>query len=327
MRRLEIENNRLFIEAYGLQDELSPEVPWNEITLLCNPWYRYKGEKEPNDQTNSQNSDTLPYSEELEAKLLEDTMKDFLSYAVGCMMGRYSLNHPGLAIADQVKWEPGKTNIPDWILESEDPNPSAVTTSFPIDQRGIVPFLDDDWFANDVTERFKVFLKVTFGEENFLENLKFIEKALGKSVRKYFTKDFYKDHLRRYKNRPIYWMFSSSKGTFNVLVYMHRCTRHTGDWILNEYLRDFILKLRTHRDYLAQENSREDLSTSDKTRNFKQIAKYSAMLSELEEYESNVMYPIALEKIEFDLDDGVKVNYAKYGKALRKIPGLDAKEE
>ena len=194
MQRLEEENNRIFIDAYGLQDELTPEVPIEEITLTCNPAYRY-GVKNDAEATRT--------------RLRADTMAEFLSYAVGCMFGRYSLDAPGLILANQ-----GET-LEDYLARVPEP-------SFTPDADNVIPVLDADWFADDITDRFRLFLRVTFGEAHFRENLQFIEDALGKDIRKYFTRDFYASHVQRYKKRPIYWMFSSPKGTFNALIYMHR---------------------------------------------------------------------------------------------------------
>jgi len=186
MQRLEEENNRIFIEAYGLEDELTPDVPLKEITLTCNPYYRYGDTK----------SDS-----ELEALLLADTMKELISYAVGCMFGRYSLDKPGLILANQ-----GETYSDYCRLV---PN-----SSFPADEDNAIPILDGDWFSDDIVSRFRKFLRVAFGEEKYEENLRFVEKALGKDLRQYFLKDFYNDHVKRYKKRPIYWMFSSPDGSF-----------------------------------------------------------------------------------------------------------------
>jgi type II restriction/modification system DNA methylase subunit YeeA len=190
MQLLEEDNNRIFIDAYGLQDELTPEVPLNEITLTCNPAYRY-GIK--NDMAAS------------EARLRADTMAEFLSYAVGCMFGRYSLDAPGLILANQ-----GET-LADYLARVPEPQ-------FMPDEDNVIPVLDADWFADDITERFRLFLRVTLGEAHFRENLRYIEDALGKDIRKYFTKDFYADHVKRYKKRPIYWMFASPKGSFQACL-------------------------------------------------------------------------------------------------------------
>jgi len=140
-----------------------------------------------------------------ETRLRADTMAEFLSYAVGCMFGRYSLDEPGLILANQGE------RLEDYLARIPEPR-------FMPDADNVIPMLDGDWFNDDVTERFRKFLRVTFGEEHFQENLRFIETALGKNVQKYFTKDFYADHVKRYKKRPIYWMFASPKGSFQALV-------------------------------------------------------------------------------------------------------------
>lgn len=307
MHRLEVENNRIFIEAYGLQDELTPEVPWNEITLTCNPWYRY-GVTPPNLTSNE-----FPVDEALEARLKADTMKEFLSYAVGCMFGRYSLDKPGLVLANQ-----GET-MADYLKQIPQP-------TFIPDEDNVIPILDEDWFADDIVTRFYEFLKVTFGEENFYENLAFIEEALGKDVRSYFTKDFYKDHLQRYHNRPIYWLFSSPKGAFNALVYMHRYCPETVGLVLT-YLRSHITKVSERIHTLETTIDSADSTAGMKSKALRERAKLQKSLRELEDYERDVLYPLATEKIAIDLDDGVKVNYRKFGDALYKIKGLEAKEE
>ena len=176
MQRLEVENNRIFIDAYGLQDELTPEVPLKEITLTCNPAYRYGGKVT---------------EAELETRLQAETMAEFLSYAVGCMFGRYSIDVPGLILANQ-----GET-LSDYLAKVSQP-------TFAPDDDNVIPLInfEGDWFEDDINERFKQFLKVSFGEERFVENLSFIEESLGKDIHKYFVKDFYRDHVKRYKKRP-----------------------------------------------------------------------------------------------------------------------------
>ena len=298
MQRLEEENNRIFIEAYGLQDELTPDVPLKEITLTCNPYYRYGGDKT---------------EEELEALLLADTMRELLSYAAGCMFGRYSLDKPGLILANQ-----GDT-LTEYLQQVPEP-------SFIPNQDNVIPILDGDWFTDDITERFRQFLRVTFGETHYEENLAFIEAALGKDVRKYFLKDFYNDHVRRYKKRPIYWLFSSPKGSFNALIYLHRYRPDTVSVVL-QYLRDFRKKLAARLDYLQQVGISPSASQSEKTRAQKEIDTIKKQLLELDDYERDTLYPLATAQIALDLDDGVKVNYLKLGPALKKIVGLDAKGE
>ncbi len=294
MLTLEEENNRIFIDAYGLQDELTPEVPLNEITLTCNPAYRYgiKNDAEAN-----------------EARLRADTMAEFLSYAVGCMFGRYSLDAPGLILANQ-----GET-LADYLARISEP-------SFMPDEDNVIPVLDADWFSDDITERFRLFLRTTFGEAHFRENLRYIEDALGKDIRKYFTKDFYTDHVKRYKKRPIYWMFSSPKGTFNALIYMHRYQSDTLSVLLNDYLREFISKLEGERGRLEKLSDDPSANPGQSTKALKDMAVIAKQIDELNEWERDVVFPLAQAKIEIDLDDGVKANYPKFGDALKKIVGV-----
>ena len=346
MYDLEIENNRIFIEACGLEDELSPSVLWNEITLTCNPWYRYGKTPENSNllgnsfylnvstaqvhPTFKQEADCpagdFPFAHETEQRLLEDTIKEFISYAVGCMMGRYSLEKPGLILANQGE------DFDDYIAKvragTEKQNEQeTVRSGFLPDRDGVLPILDDEWFVDDIVAQFKDFLKFTFGEEAFSRNLAFIEKAIGKDIRKYFMKDFYKEHVQRYKKRPIYWLFSSPKGSFNALIYLHRYRPDTVSIVLNDYLREFMTKLRVQRNHLIDDNNRADLSASEKSANLKRIDTYAAMLAELEDYERDILFPLAQKQLAIDLDDGVKVNYLKFGAALKEIPGLKAREE
>jgi type II restriction/modification system DNA methylase subunit YeeA len=305
MQRLEQENNRIFIEAYGLQDELTPEVPLSEITLTCNPHYRYGGDKS---------------EEELEALLLADTMRELVSYAVGCMFGRYALDKPGLILANQ-----GET-IADYLKRVPEPR-------FPADKDNVIPMLDGDWFVDDITERFREFLRVAFGEEHYEENLQFVEKALnvkGKrnyGIRDYFLGEFYNDHVRRYKKRPIYWLFSSPKGSFNALIYMHRYRPNTVSVLLNDYLREFRTKLTSHKNHVEAVSIRAGATQGEKTKALKEMEKLGKTIAELEEYEREVLYPLASRQVEIDLDDGIKANYPKFGAALKRIPGLDAKPD
>ncbi len=294
MQQLEEENNRIFIDTYRLQNELTPEVLLNEITLTCNPHYRYGGNKT---------------EEELEAQLLTDTMKEFVSYAVGCMFGRYSLDKPGLVLANQ-----GET-IEDYLQQIPKPN-------FPADADNVIPILDGEWFMDEIAGRFRTFLKLTFGEEHYNENMKFLEDAIGKDIRKYFLKDFYADHVQRYKKRPIYWLFSSPKGSFNALIYMHRYRPDTVSIILNDYLREFRTKLAARKDHLEQVSISASASKVEKTKALKEIGQLKQTIDELNSYENDILFPLATQKIEIDLDDGVAVNYKKFGKALKHITGL-----
>jgi hypothetical protein len=294
MQRLEEENNRIFIDAYGLQDELTPEVPLKEITLTCNPAYRYgiKNDAETN-----------------ETRLRADTMAEFLSYAVGCMFGRYSLDAPGLILANQSE------TLADYLARVPEP-------TFMPDEDNVIPVLDADWFPDDITDRFRLFLRTTFGEAHFRENLRYIEDALGKDIRKYFTKDFYADHVKRYKKRPIYWMFSSPKGTFNALIYTHRYQSDTVSVLLNDYVREFITKLEGERARLDKLADDPTATQGQKTKALKDVVSVAKQIDELNEWEREVIFPMAQRRIEIDLDDGVKANYPKFGTALKKIVGV-----
>lgn len=293
-QEFEEENNRIFIRAYGLQDELTPEVPLAEITLTCNPAYRYRGKKT---------------EAELEEILLTDTTQEFISYAVGCLFGRYSLDEPGLILADQgdgMAQYLAKVPIPSFVPDADN----------------VLPMLEGGWFPNDISERFRQFLRVTFGDEHFEENLAFIEKALGKDIRKYFTRDFFNDHVKRYKNRPIYWLFSSPKGTFNALIYMHRYRPDTVSIVLNDYLRELRNKLEAYRRGQEALSISGDASQGQRTKALKEVDAVGKQIAELDTYERDVLFPLASRRIEIDLDDGVKVNYPKFGDALKPIKGL-----
>lgn len=332
MKRLEEENNRIFIDAYGLQDELTPDVPLREITLTCNPHYRYGGEKT---------------EEELEKLLLADTMREFISYAVGCMFGRYSLDAPSLILANQgdeerdyylrldekCGWKlsedlKARAQAPETASEAlaELRAEAQKHCAFMPDADNVIPILEDSWFPDDLAGRFQTFVKITFGEKHLHENLHFIEEALGKSLRKYFLKDFYADHVKRYKKRPIYWLFSSAKGGFNALIYMHRYTPQTASIVLNSYLRAFKDKLTVHMSSLSTRENSATLSAGQKAQATKELTKLRALLKEIDEYERELLLPLATEKLSIDLDNGVRVNYPRFGAALKKIVGLEARE-
>ncbi len=236
------------------------------------------------------------------------------SFAVGCMFGRYSLDEPGLILADQ-----GAT-VQDYLVKVPSP-------TFAPDRDNVIPIVDGDWFEDDVVARFRSFLRVAFGEQHFEENLRFVAESLGvKDIRDYFVRSFYKDHVQRYKKRPIYWLFSSPKGSFNALIYMHRYTPSTVSTVLNEYLREFTAKLSSS---LQQQ---ERLAAGGGTPRQQAAAQKEAdrlrkVLLELKEYEHDVLYPLASRQLAIDLDDGVKANYPKFGAALKRIPGLEASDE
>ena len=303
MKRLEEENNRLFIDAYGLQDELTPDVPVEQITLTVNPAYRYGGNLS---------------EDELWNRFRQDTIKELLSYATGCMMGRYSLDHPGLILANA-----GDT-LENYVAKV---GKSTGDLTFQPDRDGIIPVLDGEWFEDDIVARTREFLAVTFHESSVGENLRFIEESLGKDIRKYFCSEFYKDHLQTYKKRPIYWLVQSPKKGFSCLIYLHRYTKDTLNQVLNNYFRPYLQKLEARLAQLGLDQLNDDLPARERTAARKEAEKITKVLKECQAWEQDSLLPLAQQRIELDLDDGVKVNYLKLQDVLAPIPGLAAKED
>ena len=287
----EEELNRLFIDIYELNDELTPDVDLKDITIL-------KSESIINDNN------------ELEFKA-EEIMKQFISYAVGVMFGRYSLDKDGLQIA----------NLGSEILISQMTDETKV--SFPIDDDNVIPVLEDDYFSDDIASRVINFVKTTFGIESLSENINFIEKCLGKTIRAYMVKDFYEDHIKRYKKRPIYWMVSSPKKGFMSLSYMHRYTNDLFARVQNNYLREYITKLEGTIEVQKQTILNEMASNKDKTDADKRIKAIDTKLKELISFDRDNLTSFAQNRVDIDLDDGVKVNYNKFKDVLYVIKGLD----
>jgi hypothetical protein len=293
LHKNEEELNRHFIEIYGLQDELELAVQLEDITIL--------------------KEETVIENVQLVFKATE-VFAQFMSYAVGCMFGRYSLDKEGLILANQAET---LEHYLEKVALAKD------KLSFTPDDDNIIPVLDDEWFDDDITGRFYAFLKASFGTANFDKNLAFVEECLGKDVRKYFVKDFYSDHIKRYKKRPIYWMFSSPKGSFNVLIYMHRYTPDTLNKILNGYLIAYREKLNTRMENL--DHLIVSGSSTEQTKAQKEKDKLKLVLIELQEYERETLRPLAIERIKIDLDEGVLVNYNKFGSAIKDVAGLNDK--
>lgn len=236
-------------------------------------------------------------------------VRSLISYAIGCMFGRYSLDMDGLILADK-----GST-VEDYLAEIPSP-------SFMPDEDGILPITEEEWFEDDIVTEFWRWLKAAFGEEHFDENLAYIEETLGCKLREYFIKGkksaFYDDHCKTYSvtgsgKRPIYWMFSSPKSSFNCLVYLHRYDDRTVSKILTDYVRELRRKL---------EIQARSLEASDVARDRTRAAKYHDMIDELNDWERDVLYPMAQRHIKIDLDDGVRHNYKLFPGALRKVTGL-----
>ena len=285
----EEELNRQFMEIYGLQDELEPFVPTREITIL------QQGEISvvPAPGDDSGYGDTIRWNWDV-------LMKQLISYAVGCMMGRYSIDKSGLILANQG----------DGL---EQYNEQVPRSRFEPDDDGIIPLMSaQSDFADNATIRFKQWLVAAFGEETLVENLNFIEKCLGKSIDDYFVKDFWKDHKKMYQTRPIYWLFSSKKGAFQCLAYMHRMDAYTAERIRTKYL-------LPHIEWLMQKQSEMEANAANlNARERKELDNIGKQIEECREYHDR-LHVIADEQIAFDLDDGVVVNYAKFGDTLAKI--------
>jgi len=281
MKELEEENNRIFINAYGLQDELSPEVPEDQITLA-------RADREKDCQR-------------------------LISYAIGCMMGRYSLDEPGLiyAHAGNVGFDPTRY------------------VTFPADADGIVPLTDEPWFPDDAAGRIREFLIKVWGAETLEENLAWLAESLGKkasetpeeTIRRYLADTFFKNHLQTYKKRPIYWLFSSGKhGAFQALVYLHRYHEGTLARMRGEYVVPLQGKLAARTAHLQDEIAAAP-STAARNKLQKQLDALKKKHTELIAYD-DLLRHYADQRIPLDLDDGVKVNYGKFGNLLAEVKAV-----
>ena len=286
MQELETEHNRLFIEAYGLQDELTPEVPEEQITLA-------RADRETN-------------------------IRRLVSYAVGCMMGRYSLDRPGLVYAESgnVGFDP---------LDYE---------TFPADADGIVPVMDAEWFADDAASRFVEFIGKAWPMERLEENLRYVAESLSPArnetprdtIRRYFAQSFFKDHLKIYKRRPIYWLFSSGKQrAFQCLVYLHRYNEGTLARMRTEYVIPLQGKLAARIQQLETGKSAAT-STSHRKKIEKEQDTLKKQQAELVAFDEKLRR-FADQRIRLDLDDGVKVNYGKFGDLLAEVRAVTGGSE
>jgi hypothetical protein len=299
LSQLETQLNILVNKIYGVESAESG-LPPSEITLSENPHYKFKKQ----DDLTADNLNML---------ITNEYVTDSINYSVGCIFGRYSLDKPSLILACSGE------SLQDFMKQVPHP-------SFMPDEDNIIPVLEGEWFNDDIVGRFKVFIKAAFGEEHFEENLKYIEDTIGKDIRKYFVKDFYNDHIKRYKKRPIYWMFSSAKGHFKALIYMHRYTPDLCSKMLTDYLQSYIHKMEAAQQNKIAESLREDLPARDKTAATKEADRYSVMIKDCKEY-AQTLYAVATKKITIDLDNGVKVNYQKFKEVVVPIKGLEKDEE
>jgi len=305
-KHLEEESNRLIIETYGLQDELSPDVQLGEVTLTCNPRYRYSGNRS---------------EAELETLLQCDTLRELVFFAIGCMMGRFSLDKPGLILASQGEM------IQDYLDQIPSP-------SFEPDENAILPLTDQEWFPDDATNRFREFVRVVWGDEHLQEDLDFVAESLClhaikpkrdesalDTIRRYLSTQFYKDHLRTYKKRPIYWLFSSGKHkAFECLVYLHRYNEGTLARMRTEYVIPLSAKLNSYAEKLEQDKEASTSAAETKSLE-KEIATLHKQQAELAEFDEKLRH-YADQRISLDLDDGVKVNYGKFGDLLAEVKAV-----
>lgn len=310
MQRLEEENNRIFIDAYGLEDELTPEVPLNEITLTCNPHYRYRG-----DLT----------EQEREDRLQSDTIVELISYAIGCMMGRYSLDREGLVYANE-----NNDGFTELVAE-------GAYKSFPADDDGILALTAEEWFEEDIANRFREFLAQVWGKGSLQQNIDFVAQSLclyalkarsGETsmevIRRYLSTQFFKDHMSMYKRRPIYWLFSSGKHkAFECLVYLHRYNESTLARMRTEYVIPHTARLSAYATRLAARIEAAD-STAERNRLNREQKKIHDQQAELAAFDEQLRHA-ADQRIQLDLDDGVKVNYGKFGNLLAEVKAITGK--
>ena len=295
MKRLEEENNRLFIDAYALADELTPDVPVEQITLTVNPAYRYGAKLSEEDQW---------------IRFRQDTMAELVSYSIGCMMGRYSLDEPGLIYAHS-----GNAGFD-----------ASRYNTFPADSDGIVPLTDNNWFDDDACHRLIEFISVAWDAAYLEDNLAFLSGGLSpnknepsrETLRWYLCDSFFKDHLQTYKKRPIYWLFSSGKQkAFQCLVYLHRYNEGTLARMRTEYVIPLQGMIASRVRQLEG-----DIDTTTSTTHRKRLEKEQATLvrqqSELREFDEKLRH-YADQRIGLDLDDGVKANYGKFGDLLAEV--------
>ena len=325
LHKNEEELNRLFIEIYDLQDEMDEKVSFDDITIL----------KKEAKIVQIDNSIPKNFSSESEKYLYnrgvslefnkDELVKQFLSYAIGCIMGRYSINKSGLIIAnsdDILELSENK-----FIVKGSDGEiRQEIESKFLPDEFGIIPITDEKDFSNDIVEKVKEFIKIVYGEESLKDNLNFIAEALGNKdnkpaeeiIRTYFLKDFYSDHLQRYQKRPIYWLMNSGKkNAFSCLFYMHRYEPLTVARVRADYLIPYQEMLENKRKFIERQLSDDDISAKEKKNIEKQLKELDTLLKELREYANEVKH-IAEQKIPLDLDDGVNINYEKLGAILKK---------
>lgn len=303
VQKLEEKNNELLADAFSLGNDINLGVDLEDVSLVQNPFFKHRS-GEGNARTES----------DVRTLFDLDLARELLSYAVGCIMGRYSMDKPGLILADA-----GST-----LADFEAKVPNA---RFRPDADGIVPITSTAYFEDDIVSRVREFLSVAFGEENLTANVNWIEHALGsgkrKDLRQYFLKDFYTDHLKMYSNRPIYWQVSSNakpdKG-FNALIYLHRYTPATLGIVRENYANDMLDKQQARLTTI--EHALDSADKAEATRLRKEQDALTLMQREIQDWVTTTLFPLSTAEIALDLDDGVKQNYPKLGAVLKHVKGL-----
>lgn len=308
--------NEKFIHIYGLEDELTPDVPLDEVTILQQG--EISIEKEKTEDGCKDNEKIIWHDDVI--------IKQFISYLVGCFIGRYSVDKPGLIIANQHQ-DLSSLNLQVDGIEN------SPRSTLSIDDDGIVPIIQEsDFFADDMTERIQLAIKTLFGEEQYYENMKYIEQTIGKPLRDYLYKDYYADHQQMYSvkgaKRPIYWLFSSrmgdkhKKGYFKALVYMHRMEADTLSKLHAEYVHPYINKVEQQLREAEEETLRDDLTQAQRNRALKLVNELKEKVKEVKEFEQELV-EMASHRLTIDLDDGVKANYPKFYPLVEPIKGLE----
>ncbi|WP_218071358.1 BREX-1 system adenine-specific DNA-methyltransferase PglX [Escherichia coli] len=303
---LETKNNQKLLETYNLLGLIEPNVSISKIALDSNSTFKYP---------NKNNLD------EINHRQCSDIFSELTSYIIGCQMGRYSLDREGLVYAHE-----GNKGFADLVAE-------GAYKTFPADSDGILPLMDDEWFDDDVTSRVKEFVRTVWGEEHLQENLEFIAESLclyaikpkkGESaletIRRYLSTQFWKDHLRMYKKRPIYWLFSSGKEkAFECLVYLHRYNDATLSRMRTEYVVPLLARYQANIDRLNDQL--DEASGGEATRLKRERDSLIKKFSELRSYDDRLRHYADM-RISIDLDDGVKVNYGKFGDLLADVKAI-----
>lgn len=301
---LEKDNNIYQAELYGVN--ATNKIPLDKISLNCNVYYKYG---------------TGATNEELNTRYQSEVLSNFLSYIIGCQMGRYSLDREGLVYAHE-----GNKGFADLVAE-------GAYKTFPADSDGILPLMDDEWFEDDVTSRVKEFVRTVWGEEHLQENLEFIAESLclyaikpkkGESaletIRRYLSTQFWKDHMKMYKKRPIYWLFSSGKEkAFECLMYLHRYNDATLSRMRTEYVVPLLARYQANIDRLNDQL--DEASGGETTRLKRERDSLIKKFSELRSYDDRLRHYADM-RISIDLDDGVKVNYGKFGDLLADVKAI-----